>query len=416
MSNQTQKTSDIAHLDALSKKPTTPLDIEHHNHNHDCEQNIQADYSALNAHGEVSNQSETAQRIRVPLEMSAVRLDKALVNLFSDFTRAKLQQWLAAGRILIDGQSSLKASYKLKGGEFLEVFPEPPTHMLAATPEPINFPVLHQDKNCLVIDKPAGLVVHPAMGHWHGTLMNGLLYHFPELIEIPRAGIVHRLDKDTSGLMMVARTQSAQLSLIKELSARRVRRIYLALVWGRMTQSRTVQASIARDPRNRLKMAVQNHGKAAVTHFYPLAVGRLAGLPVSLLACKLETGRTHQIRAHAQYAGFGLVGDPVYTQRGVREVVFNRQALHACHLQFFVEGKQANEVCCVANLPNDMLDLLDRAEIARLQDSQIYELAQLWPLDNQSNQALATINDLEDEEDDFDEEQYNVEINYVRND
>lgn len=351
--------------------------------------------------------------LTVPLQWAGQRLDKALVGLFPGHTRARLQDWLESGHVHVDGRTGLKASHKLRGGERLELQPQAPEHMQALVPEPVEFDVLHEDEACLVIDKPAGLVVHPAAGHWSGTLMNGLLYRYPELIDVPRAGIVHRLDKDTTGLMVVARRPDTQQSLIRAMAKRRIRRIYLALVWGRMTQRRTVEAAIGRDPRNRQKMAVVGHGKPAVTHFHPLALGQLADLPVTLLACKLETGRTHQIRVHALHAGFGLVGDPAYRQRGARPTGFERQALHACYLAFSpVEASaQAWDVRTVSLAPQDLQTLLASAGIAVPDEEALLALPDLWPASDSSPEADV------DEDDDFDEDgDDGVEVIYVRDD
>ncbi len=353
-----------------------------------------------------SDSATDAQELKfeasVPMSLAGQRLDKALVVLFSDYTRARLQEWLENGRISVDGVEKIKASYKLKGLELLVLRPEPPEHMQTLVPQAIDFDVVYEDSTCLVIDKPDGLVVHPAAGHWSGTLMNGLLYRNPELIDVPRAGIVHRLDKDTTGLMVVAKTVDVQQRLIRELAARRVRRIYLAMVWGRMTQRRTVEGPIGRDSRNRQKMAVVAGGKPAITHFYPLATGKLADLPVTLLACKLETGRTHQIRVHALHAGFGLVGDLVYRQRGARPVDLNRQALHATYLAFSPLASHGEEVCSVAEVPQDFQRLLREAGIEVPDEDKLRSLPDFWV---EYASAVA-----EDEwDDDFNEDDYDVE-------
>ncbi len=350
---------------------------------------------------------------RIEIQWAGQRLDKALSALFPEHTRARLQDWLQAGRITVDGKGELKASYKLKGGEEIILRPQPPEHMQSLMPEPVEFEVVHEDDQCLVINKPAGLVVHPAAGHWSGTLMNGLLHRYPELVDVPRAGIVHRLDKDTTGLMVVARQPDTQQNLIREMAKRRIRRIYLALVWGRMTQRRTVEAAIGRDPRNRQKMAVVGHGKPAVTHFHPLALGQLADLPVTLLACKLETGRTHQIRVHALHAGFGLVGDPAYRQRGARPVPLDRQALHACYLAFCADGLvQEWDTRTIAPLPEDLSMLLTHAGIAVPDSEALLNLPDLWPMQSE----LQTAHLADEDEDDFEEDEDGVEIIYVRDD
>lgn len=366
------------------------------------------------------SEADAADGVRVPLAFAGQRLDKALVALFSAHTRARLQDWLESGHVQLDGRTGVKASYRLRGGEWLQVQPQAPEHMVALTPEPLAFDVVHEDEACIVVNKPAGLVVHPAAGHWSGTLMNGLLHRFPELVDVPRAGIVHRLDKDTTGLMVVARRAGTQQYLIRQMAKRRIRRIYLALVWGRMTQRRTVEAAIGRDPRNRQKMAVVGHGKPAITHFHPLAIGQLADLPVTLLACKLETGRTHQIRVHALHAGFGLVGDETYRQRGARAVPFTRQALHATYLAFHTQALSATEegglepsgthweVRTIAELPDDCVTLLHSAGIEVPSADALLNLPTLWP---EADEAAWDDDDDLGEESGDDED---IEIIYVR--
>lgn len=193
--------------------------------------------------------------------------------------------------------------------------------------------MVYEDDSLIVINKPAGLVVHPAAGNWSGTLLNGLLFHYPELKQLPRAGIVHRLDKETSGLMVVARSDIAQTALVRQLHDRTVGRRYLAWVWGSPLSQGKIQALVARDQRDRLKMAVHSiQGKPAVTLYRRIAKGSFSSSPVSLLECRLETGRTHQIRVHLESLGFPLLGDPVYRKKipnCAKELPFHRQALHA---------------------------------------------------------------------------------------
>jgi 23S rRNA pseudouridine1911/1915/1917 synthase len=297
-----------------------------------------------------------------------------------------------------------------------------------------------------VIDKQAGLVVHPAPGHWTGTLMNGLVHMDPELVHVPRAGIVHRLDCDTSGLMVVARNPESQVKLIQMLQARIVKRVYLALVWGKVNSPVTVNKPLGRDPRNRLRMAVVEFGKPAVTHFTPVLHGELLGVPVTAMVCRLETGRTHQIRVHAQHAGFALVTDPTYKLKGagsqsalrLNEIalsdgsVFYRQALHAMHLSFpdpfeFVSPddcasrKQWEAMLSEVSWPEFIAppasDLMQLGEMAGLDlfGPEILHAVQLNASEHKASSLIRFESDAEDDFDD-DDEGYDVEVVHVRDD
>ncbi len=250
-----------------------------------------------------------------------------------EFSRSRLAQWIRARRIELDGRPALPKA-RVWGGEKILFHPAPDVTLTAAAPEAIALDIVHEDAAVLVIAKPAGLVVHPGSGNWSGTMMNALLAHAPQLATLPRAGIVHRLDKDTSGLLVVAKTLEAQTSLVRQLQARTVKREYLALVHGRVARDGKVEAPIGRHPIQRTRMAVAARGKPAVTHFQVLA--RYAH--ATLLRCRLETGRTHQIRVHLQSLGHPLVGDPVYgrNRRSADTAIaaFPRQALHAERLEF----------------------------------------------------------------------------------
>ena len=233
---------------------------------------------------------------------------------------------------MVDGRVT-KARFLLRGGESIKVFPQEMPEQFAFSPEDIPLDIVHEDESFIVINKRAGLVVHPAAGNWTGTLLNGLLFHYPELKSLPRAGIVHRLDKDTSGLMVVARTPEAQTALVRQLQERTVGRRYLAWVWGDAPSQGKVLTSVGRDQRDRLRMAAGSpQGKPAATLFRRLAKGSFKQSPLTLLECRLETGRTHQIRVHLESLGFPLLGDPVYRKKtpGVAQSLpFERQALHA---------------------------------------------------------------------------------------
>jgi 23S rRNA pseudouridine1911/1915/1917 synthase len=297
---------------------------------------------------------EDVQSAVVPPEHAGQRLDQSLARLFPDFSRSRLQAWLAAGRIIVDGARA-ESARKVRGGEVLMLAAAPDPREVSFVAEPIPLSIVYEDEALIVIDKPAGLVVHPGSGNWSGTLLNGLLAQWPALAGVPRAGIVHRLDKDTTGLLVVARTLAAQTDLVRQLQARTVRREYLALVAGRVDRGGVVDAPIGRHPRERTMMAVVVTGKSAITHYEVLE----RFVSCTLLRCRLETGRTHQIRVHLTSIGHPLVGDPVYGSRGIvaHAVAFGRQALHAerLGLRHPVSGAAVN---WTSPLPADMAALL----------------------------------------------------------
>ena len=270
--------------------------------------------------------------LEIPLEMAGERLDKVLAGSLPDYSRNRLKAWVEAGAVMVDGKVT-KARYLLRGGESIKVFPQEMPEQFAFSPEDIPLDVVYEDDSLIVINKQAGLGVHPAAGNWTGTLLNGLLFRYPELKSLPRAGIVHRLDKDTSGLMVVARTAQAQTSLVRQLQERTVGRRYLAWVWGDAPSQGKVLASVGRDQRDRLRMAAGSpQGKPAATVFRRLAKASFNESPLALLECRLETGRTHQIRVHLESLGFPLLGDPVYRKKtpgAAKSLPFERQALHA---------------------------------------------------------------------------------------
>jgi len=289
----------------------------------------------------------------VPDAVSGRRLDRALAELMPEHSRSRIQEWIEAGLVRVEG-SQAKPKQKVWAGQRLSVRPVAHPSEVEAAPEEIPLDIVYEDEAILVLNKPAGLVVHPGSGNWSGTLMNALLSHAPQLRQVPRAGIVHRLDKDTSGLMVVAKTLEAQTDLVRQLQARSVSRIYLALVEGRVAAGGSVDAPIGRHPRERTKMAVVPQGKPAVTHFHVLE-----HLPHhTLVECRLETGRTHQIRVHMQSIGHPLAGDPVYGSRELRKA-FHRQALHATRLALThpVSGARLE---WQAPMPADMTELLER--------------------------------------------------------
>ncbi len=267
--------------------------------------------------------SATALTVVIPANSAGIRFDQALASLFPEHSRSRLTAWIKAGRITLDSKTSA-ASHKVWGGEKVIVTPmaDPRTTSFRAQDIPID--VVYEDEHLIVINKPPGLVVHPGSGNWDGTLLNALLQHAPELEKIPRAGIVHRIDKDTSGLLVVAKTLIAQTALVRQLQDHSVSREYVAVVHGFVAHEGTVDSPIGRHKIQRTRMAVAPNGKPAITHYEPEE--HLD--KTTLVRCRLETGRTHQIRVHMQSIGHPIVGDPVYG--GNRKIpAFVRQALHA---------------------------------------------------------------------------------------
>lgn len=302
--------------------------------------------------------------ITIPIEYSQQRLDKVLAELLPQFSRAYLQQAIKQGLVKINDQVVLPR-YLVQGEENLSYALEEPVHQETWLPEKVDFDILYEDEDLIVINKPVGLVVHPGAGNWTGTLVNGLLHYCPPLDALPRAGIVHRLDKETSGVLVVAKTREAHHALVEQLQEREVHREYLALVYGEVTAGGKIDANIARDPRDRLKMALHENGKEAITHY------RLAErFPnFTLLRVNLETGRTHQIRVHLASIKYPIVGDPLYG-KGLRlpknaspELIaalknFKHQALHAARLSF-IHPRTEKEVSFEAPLPADFVGLLN---------------------------------------------------------
>jgi 23S rRNA pseudouridine1911/1915/1917 synthase len=302
------------------------------------------------------------QEASVPLSLAGKRFDQALAEMFPDFSRSRLTEWIKSGDALLDGQA-VRPRDPVRGGESvaLNVRTEVET---TAEPENIPFELVYEDADVLVVNKAAGLVVHPGAGNPRGTLVNALLHRDPALAALPRAGIVHRLDKDTSGVMVVARTLPAHTALVAQLAARDVHRQYLAVVSGALVSGGTADAAIDRHPRDRVRMAVREDGRAAVTHFRL----RERFHAHTLLECRLETGRTHQIRVHMAHLKHPIVGDQLYggplkLPRGANtELVealrgFRRQALHAEVLEF-AHPVGGAPVRTAAPAPADMQALL----------------------------------------------------------
>ena len=298
----------------------------------------------------------------IPPSCAGMRLDQALAQLFDEYSRSRLSQWLKAGQVRVDGQQ-MRGRDKVWGGEQVEIHAEleEQTEWQA---EAIPLDIVYEDAHLIVINKPAGMVVHPAAGNPAGTLVNALLHHESDLSLIPRAGVVHRLDKDTSGLLVVAKTLTAQKSLVEQLQARSILREYQAVVTGVLTAGGTVDAPVGRHPVPRKRMAVTPNGKPAVTHYRVVERFRAH----SWIRCRLETGRTHQIRVHMAHIHHPLVGDPVYGGRmrlppGCNENLatalrqFRRQALHAGRLGV-VHPNSGKSLEWQAVMPEDMESLL----------------------------------------------------------
>ena len=345
-----------------------------------------------------------ALTLTIPNDLGGLRLDVALQRLLPEHSRSRLQAWIKDGLVTVAGLASTSKT-KVWGGEAVVVQVQIKPEQQAFQAENIPLNIVFEDQHILVINKPAGMVVHPAAGNWTGTLLNALLFHAPELIDLPRAGIVHRLDKDTSGLLVVAKTLAAQTNLVRQLQARTVKREYRAIVWGQIWRNGMIDQPIGRDPRSRTKMAINRAGKPAITRYEMLERFSVQ----TYMRCNLETGRTHQIRVHMQYLKAPIVGDPVYGFRGIvpiramtqtlRDAVsqFKRQALHAIKLGLLHPA--SNEfVEWQIELPDDMKALLEamRHEDPRDEDDEAFDFGGL-----QTEPYLA---DEDYEDDDFDDD------------
>lgn len=308
---------------------------------------------------------KTNKVLKVPEHLSGQRIDIALSELISDVSRTKIKNCILKGRVLLNEEVVIKLSIKVSPGDFLDItFIE--EQALEIVPQEIELKVVEENKEFIVIDKASNVVVHPGAGNKTNTLLNGLIFRFPELKKLPRGGIVHRLDKDTTGLMMIAKNEKSFLNLSNQISNRSVTRIYQALVVGKITKSGKINQPIGRHPTNRQKQAVIESGKDALTHY---SLDKTFG-NYSHLFLKLDTGRTHQIRVHLSHMGFPIIGDPLYgrkrrfaksTESELREIIehFPRQALHASSLAFQHPGT-GKKIEFSSDLPEDMKTLLDK--------------------------------------------------------
>ena len=323
----------------------------------------EGDYSPSDLHPPPVVKAKTVT-LKVPISHAGSRLDQVLADMLPEYSRSRLAALARAGHVTIDAKPGLPKA-KLFGGEEILATLVPRDDEMAFLPENIPLNVLYEDDALIVLNKPAGLVVHPGAGNWRGTVLNALLFRNPSVGNLPRAGIVHRLDKETSGVMVAAKTEASQLSLVRQLQARTVKRVYVALVRGHVLREGVVEKPIGRHPHHRTKMAVVEEGqggKSAGTHFRLLQHFQHH----SLIECRLESGRTHQIRVHMQSLGFPIEGDQVYgpgatgEDAGMREVFrkFGRQALHARRLSFD-HPLHGESVSFEAEFPADMRALIE---------------------------------------------------------
>ncbi len=307
--------------------------------------------------------TELSLEAEISVKAVSQRLDQALAELFPDYSRSRIQQWIKNGDVMIDEQKITKPRQKVQGGEMVSIHAELET-VIPWQGEDLPINIVYEDDDLIILNKAAGMVVHPAAGNWSGTLLNALLHHDPQLDQLPRAGIVHRLDKDTTGLMVVAKSLKAHTFLVNELQLRNINRQYLCIVNGMITAGGTVDQPIGRHPVRRKQMAVVDSGKPAITHYR--VEEKLNHY--CLLRVTLETGRTHQIRVHMSWLKHPVVGDPLYggrmrlpsgaTERCIQTLRgFERQALHATELGF-THPSTKETMNWKAPIPEDMEALL----------------------------------------------------------
>ncbi|MDR3503610.1 MAG: 23S rRNA pseudouridine(1911/1915/1917) synthase RluD [Legionella sp.] len=307
------------------------------------------------------------KQLTVPREHHNQRIDIVLAHLLPEYSRSQISNWIKSGAVILN-QKPCKPKDKALDGDLIEINVDLnviDTSFESCAPEEIPLTIVFEDDELLVLNKPAGMVVHPGAGNREHTLVNALLHHSPSQHHLPRAGIIHRLDKDTTGLLVVAKSLTAHTSLIRQMQAREIQRHYITLVQGHLISGATIETGFGRHPRNRLKMAVQEHGREAITHY---SISKQYQ-DFTLLDVKLMTGRTHQIRVHLAHINHPVVGDPLYGGRmkvpaqassELRTLIqeFNRQALHACSLSFFHPNTD-EELTFTAPLPDDFQYLLN---------------------------------------------------------
>ena len=300
--------------------------------------------------------------ITVNEKLAEVRIDKAISSILKEFSRMNIKQWINSGNILVN-QEKVEPKTKLIIGQIVSIEPIFEDRKETVS-KAMDLSIVFEDDHMIVINKPHGLVVHPGTGNMEGTLQNGLLHHHPALSKLPRAGLIHRLDKNTSGLLIIAKTNQSYNALVSDLQERLITREYRAICIGVMTSGGTVDANLSRDPNNRIRFKIMNQGKRAVTHYRVLKKFKNH----TFLGLRLETGRTHQIRAHLAHIQYPLIGDPLYggrffTPKGAKEDLilklknFKRQALHACLLSFN-HPIEKRKVKFESTLPTDMESIL----------------------------------------------------------
>lgn len=308
-----------------------------------------------------------ALTVQVPDEYHGQRIDAVLAQLIPDYSRSQICNWIKKEEVLVNNKAC-KPKDKAQAGDVIEIsvhFSAMDIESASIQPENIPLNIVYEDQELMVIDKPAGLVVHPGAGNPKHTLVNALVHHDPDLVQLPRAGIIHRLDKETTGLLIIAKTLTAHTALIRQMQAREIQRNYITLVQGTIIAGATINTGFGRHPRNRLKMAVVREGRQAITHY---RVNKRY-TDFTLLNVRLMTGRTHQIRVHLQHIHHPVVGDPLYAGRmkfppnaseSLLQLIhnFKRQALHAASLQF-IHPKSAKELTFTAPLPDDFQELLN---------------------------------------------------------